>query len=329
MDYDITEGLPKTVTEYLNYLEVIKQKSPLTVSEYAHDLRTFFRYLVKQRDKTLKDKPFDEIDISVVDEAFIKSVTLSDAYSFLAFCARSRGNAAVTRARKVVSIKRFFRYCSVYLRYFDINPMQELESPKIKRALPKYLTLEQSLDLLGCIDGKFRERDYCIITLFLNCGIRLSELVGLNLSDLRPDGTMRVLGKGNKERTIYLNDACKKAVERYLRVRPAEGVKDRNALFISRNLRRINPRTVQNVVHNFLCKAGLDGQGFSVHKLRHTAATLMYQYGEVDILVLKEMLGHENLSTTEIYTHVVDEQLKNASESNPLNQVSPPPDITE
>ena len=329
MDTDIFEGLPKAVVEYLNYLEVVKGKSILTVSEYAHDLRTFFRYLVNVRDKTLKDKPIDEIDISGVDDTFIKSIELSDAYAFLAYCMRERGNAAAARARKVVSIKRFYRYCAVYLRLFDINPMQELESPKVKKTLPKYLTLEQSLDLLGCVDGKYRERDYCIITLFLNCGIRLSELVGLNLNDIRPDNTMRVIGKGNKERTIYLNDACQKAIARYLRVRPAEGVKDRNALFISRNLGRINPRSVQNIVHNFLTKAGLDGQGFSVHKLRHTAATLMYQYGDVDVLVLKELLGHENLSTTEIYTHVVSEQTKQASDSNPLNRVSPPPEPSE
>lgn len=327
---DLLENLPKAVVDYLNYLEVIKQKSALTISEYAHDLRTFFRYLVKSRNKSLWDTPLEEIDISVVDDKFIKSVTPSDAYAFIAYCKRFRGNKAAARARKVVSIKRFFRYCSVHLEIFDINPMQELESPNVKKALPRYLTLEQSLEILNCInDGRFKERDFCIITLFLNCGIRLSELTGLNLNDISSDNTMRILGKGDKERIIYLNDACQKAVARYLRVRPAEGLKDRNALFISRNLRRINPRSVQNIVQNILKKAGLDGQGFSVHKLRHTAATLMYQHGEIDLLVLKELLGHENLSTTEIYTHIADDQIKKSLESNPLSGVSPPPDVLE
>lgn len=207
------------------------------------------------------------------------------------------------------------------MKLLDENPMQELDSPKLKKSLPKYLTLEQSLTLLGCVDGKYKQRDYCIITLFLNCGIRLSELVSLNVRDIRDDNTVRITGKGNKERLIYLNTACAGAIEKYLTVRPADGIKDKEALFISRNRRRINQRTVQNIVNNFLKKANLDGQGFSVHKLRHTAATLMYQYGDVDILLIKDILGHENLSTTEIYTHIVDKQLKDAVESNPLSQV--------
>ena len=195
--------------------------------------------------------------------------------------------------------------------------------------MPKYLTLEQSINLLDCVDGNFRERDFCILTLFLNCGLRLSELVGLNLNDIRNDNTIRILGKGNKERIIYLNSACLTALNNYLRVRPADGVADRNAVFISRNKRRISKRAVQDIVEKFLKKAGLDGQGYSVHKLRHTAATLMYQYGDVDVRLLKEILGHESLSTTEIYTHVVNSQLKKALDANPLNNSSPSDDATE
>ena len=187
--------------------------------------------------------------------------------------------------------------------------------------MPKYLTLEQSIELLESVDGSHKERDYCIITLFLNCGLRLSELVGLNVSDIRRDNTARVLGKGNKERIIYLNDACIDAINAYLKVRPSDGLKDRNALFISNQMKRMSPVTVQKLVYKYLEKIGLDSQGYSCHKLRHTAATLMYQHGNVDIRVLKEILGHENLGTTEIYTHLNSEQMEKAANSNPLSKV--------
>ena len=198
-----------------------------------------------------------------------------------------------------------------------------LEAPKVKSGLPKHLTLEDSLELLSVVDGPNKERDYCILTLFLNCGMRLSELCGLNLSDIRADGTMRLLGKGNKERIVYINDACETAIKEYMAVRPNDGIEfaDRNALFISRNKKRISNKTVQHIVKTYLEKAGLGGQGYSTHKLRHTAATLMYQHGDVDIRVLKDILGHSNLGTTQIYTHISDRQIKNAIDSNPLSNV--------
>ena len=198
--------------------------------------------------------------------------------------------------------------------------MQELDTPKQKKALPKYLTLDQSISLLEHIDGKNKERDYCMVTFFLNCGMRLSELVGLNLSDIHDNEIIHVTGKGDKERILYLNQACQDALAEYLKVRPVDGVKDKNALFLSNRMQRISPKTVQHVVYTFLEKAGLSGQGLSVHKLRHTAATLMYQHGKVDVLVLKEILGHENLGTTEIYTHIMDDQIKSAAEANPLHR---------
>jgi site-specific recombinase XerD len=199
--------------------------------------------------------------------------------------------------------------------------MVNLEAPKIKKSLPKYLTLEQSTALLRAVDGKNKERDYCILTFFLNCGLHLAELVSINLSDFSDEGTLRVVGKGNKERTIYINDSCIKALKSYMRVRPVDGVIDKNALFLSNQKKRISPKTVQHLVNVYLEKAGLGNSGFSVHKLRHTAATLMYQHGNVDVLLLKEILGHENLATTEIYTHVVNEQLRKAVDSNPLNNL--------
>ncbi|MBR5619836.1 MAG: tyrosine-type recombinase/integrase [Clostridia bacterium] len=322
------QKFPESVQDYLFYLLSIKQKSKLTVQGYALDIQMFLRYMKIRKKLVPNDADFNSITISDLDIDFLREITLDDAHAFLTYCYLNRGNDAAARARKAVAIKRFFRYLSIDPKKygFERNPMQELESPKIKRSLPKYLTLEQCLDLLGCVDGNFRERDYCILALFLNCGLRISELVSLNLTDVRRDDTLRVLGKGNKERTVYLNPTCVAAISRYLQVRPADGVQDRNALFISRNNRRISVRAVQNVVQKFLQKAGLDGQGYSAHKLRHTAATLMYQHGDVDVLLLKEILGHENLSTTEIYTHVVDNQVREAMLSNPLGSLSPSDD---
>lgn len=321
MRKDEINTLPPLVIEYLNYLTAIKNKSELTVLEYASDLRMFFRFLKLNKGLCDKKISFDEISVSDVTKELILSVTLTDAYSFLTFCRNERNNDVNARARKAVALKRFYKYLETFM-YIEKSPLTNLESPATKRSLPKYLSLEQSLKLLGSVDGKYKERDYCILTLFLNCGLRLSELVGINLSHIKDDNTMIVLGKGNKERTIYLNNACLKAIEAYMRVRPADGIKDRDALFISSRKCRISRQGVQKVVEAALKKSGLSGMGFSTHKLRHTAATLMYQYGNVDPLQLKEILGHENLATTEIYTHVYNEQLKAAVDSNPLNQTS-------
>lgn len=314
--------LPLIVIRYLEYLSAIKSKSELTVLEYASDLRMFFRFIKQSRKLVEPNTPFDEIGISDLTDDIILNITLSDAYAFLAYCRTTRKNDANARARKAVAIKRFYRYLETN-GFVEKSPVMHLESPQTKRALPKYLSLEQSVALLESVDGKFKERDYCILTIFLNCGLRLSELCGINLSDINyDDKTLRVLGKGNKERTVYLNNACLDAIEAYIRVRPADGLKDRDALFISNQKNRISRQGVQKLVEGCLKKSGLDGMGFSTHKLRHTAATLMYQYGDVDPLQLKEILGHENLSTTEIYTHVYNEQLKQAVDSNPLNNLS-------
>ncbi len=314
--------LPVSVTEFLNYMSVIKNKSELTVLEYASDLRLFFRYLLIYRRLIDESTDFDSIDISHIDLELISTVSIQDAYAFLSYCRTQRNNDAASRARKASALRAYFKYMSVNTKQIDENPMQELESPKTKKSLPKYLTLDESVDLLKSIDGKFKERDYCIIAIFLNCGLRLSELVSLNYGDIRSDNSMRVTGKGNKERIIYLNDMCVQAINEYMKVRPIDGVKDKHALFLSNRKTRISPKTVQHIVKTFLEKAGLGDQGFSTHKLRHTAATLMYQHSNVDVLLIKEILGHENLATTEIYTHIVDSQLKDAVASNPLNKLS-------
>ena len=318
----ISEASP-IIRDYLLYMQTVKGKSPKTVDEYFSDLRTFFRFIKQSRGLVPPTAEFTDIKVDDVDINLIKSVTLQDAYEFMNYLMRDRDNNASTRSRKSSSLKSFFNYLTVKKHLLNKDPIKELETPKRKKSLPKYLTLEQSIELLNAVDGKHKERDYCIITLFLNCGMRLSELVGLNVTDIRTDATVRILGKGNKERIIYLNSACVDAITAYLKVRPMEGVKDRNALFISAHLKRMSPKTVQALVYKYLEKIGLDSQGYSCHKLRHTAATLMYQHGNVDIRILKEILGHENLGTTEIYTHLNTQQMENAANANPLSKVKP------
>ena len=316
----IKDEAPEIIKEFLLYKQNVKGQSPKTVDEYYIDLRTFFRYINMSR-KTSADE-FDEIKIDNVDKELVKTVTLRETYEFMNFLQRERGNGQASRARKTSSLRQFYKYLERQ-HIIDVNPIKDLETPKLRKSLPKYLTLEQSIELLNAVEGNNAKRDYCILTLFLNCGLRLSEMCGLNYSDIRSDNTMRVLGKGNKERIIYLNKACQDAVRDYMEVRPVDDVKDKKALFISRNHNRMSPKTVQAMVYKYLEKIGLNAQGYSCHKLRHTAATLMYQTGNVDIRVLKDVLGHENLGTTEIYTHLSSQQLKEAAENNPLGNVTP------
>ena len=309
--------LPKLVQQYLIYIEAIKGHSELSVIEYASDLRTFFRYLAKEKGLCSKDTPDEKIDLSPIDLNFIQGVNLTDAYQFLIYCKNVRKNNETTRARRVVAIRRFYNYLSENLGLIENNPMKSLDSPKSKKALPKYLTLEEAERLLSVVEGKYKERDYARLTLFLNCGMRLSELVSIDYNDIKDDGSLVITGKGNKERTVYLNQACIDAVVKYMKVRPHDKVKDK-ALFLSSRNQRISKRSVQQIVEKYLEKAGLGGRGLSVHKLRHTAATLMYQHGNADLLLLKEILGHENLGTTEIYTHISDDATRKAIDSNPL-----------
>ncbi len=325
MKHEILISSPPIIRDFLTYNETIKGKSAKTVDEYYLDLQTFFRYMLTARGMIDGDTPFEKIPIKDIDLDFIKTVTVSDLYAFIVYCKNERSNNPSTRARKTSTLRIFFKYLTSQLHLLEVNPAEMLESPKLKQALPKHLTLEDSIELLNSIDGNNRERDYCIILLFLNCGMRLSELCGLNLSDISSDGSMRILGKGNKERIIYLNSACIEAIKTYIAVRPKDGLTDdaRNALFISREHRRLSNKTVQHIVKKHLENAGLAGKGLSTHKLRHTAATLMYQHGNVDIRVLKDVLGHANLGTTQIYTHVSNDQVKRAIDANPLSSAKP------
>lgn len=317
---------PDVVRQFLIYNEAIKNKASSSIDEYFRDLQTFFRYIKLIKGKVFDDTPFDRIEINDVDIDLIKTINVNDLYSYLIFCKDDRNNNSTTRARKVSTLRQFFKYLTVHTHQLDENPAELLDAPKLKKALPKHLTLDNSLKLLNSVkesNSKNSVRDYCIITLFLNCGLRLSELCNLNVTDLNTDGSLKILGKGNKERVIYLNDACRSSLSEYLKIRPNEGIPadHKNALFISRNRRRISNKTVQHIVYSYLEKIGLGGQGLSVHKLRHTAATLMYQHGGVDVRVLQNILGHENLGTTQIYTHVADSQVKEAIDANPLSKL--------
>lgn len=313
--------LPPRVNEYLIYLSAVVDHSELTVDEYTRDLKIFFEYIA--REKLFYDFNDEaDVDLSFIDDNIISQITLNDILAFLANRNTVYKNSSATRARKASSLRGFFKFICDRMGYISNNPTSQLELSYSKRKLPKYLTLDQSLALLESIDGKDKIRDYCIITLFLNCGLRLAELVSLNLSSFDfTEKTLVVTGKGNKQRLLYLNKACVDAIKNYLEVRPVDGVKgdDRNALFLSRLKKRIGRQAVQQLVYKYLKKIGLDGDHYSVHKLRHTAATLMYQHGDVDVLVIKDMLGHENLSTTEIYTHVENKRLREAVKKNPLS----------
>lgn len=327
MEYQLSNmfnpSLPEHLNEFLTYLGTIKGKSPNTILGYKLDLTMFFKFLKLYKGLVSKNINFDEIIISDIDKFFIRKINLSDLYAFISFAENYRNNGNFARARKVAALKSFFKYLYGKSKILDENPASELESPKTNKRNPVYLTLDESKLLLSSIDGENKERDYCIITLFLNCGLRLSELCSIDISRIKED-TLTIIGKGNKERTIYLNGACLRSINSYLSIRQHKNSKvaekDKDALFISRNYNRINKRSVELLVKKYIVKAGLENQKFSPHKLRHTAATLMYKYGNVDIRSLQKILGHENISTTQIYTHVDDETLRHAVSLNPLSE---------
>lgn len=321
LNQDYFREAPPIIQEFLAYMGNVRGRSELSLDEYYLDLRIFFRFIMKERGMVPENTKFDDINISVVDIDFIKTITFTDILLFLNYCQNDRTNSAVTRARKTSSLKNFFHYLTVKVNKLTYNPTEALDSPKKPKKMPKYLTLEESLQLLEAIDGEYKERDYCMMIFFLNCGMRISELCGINLSDINSEYMLKIRGKGNKERILYLNNACVSALNDYLAVRPIDGIKDKNALFISRKKCRITPKGVQYILSRHLKKIGLDGQGFSPHKLRHTAATLMYQKGGVDIRSLQAILGHSNLGTTQIYTHIADEQIIEGLKANPLAKI--------
>lgn len=318
------EENPEFLNSFLDYSITILNKSPNSVKEYNYDLAMFLKYM-KLHFNLTSETDLNKIKINDFDINTLKKITLEDIHAFVSYLAITNRNKPATRARKISTIRIFFKFLSVKAKILDVNPAQNLETPKQEKRMPKYLTLEDSRKLLDAASNEYnrnKERDFAIMTLFLNCGMRLSELVGINIKDISFDDVkMTVIGKGNKERTIYLNNACIKAIKQYLDVRPRDKIdyKSKDALFLSERRTRISKRTVQHIVEKELLQAGLDTTKYSTHKLRHTAATLMYQYGQVDIRALQELLGHASISTTEIYTHVANDQVRKAVESNPLS----------
>lgn len=310
---------PDFLNDYIFYLRIVKGRSETTVNEYYINIRLFLRYILMMK-KNL-DIPIEAIKINEFPKEMLKEISLKDIYDFEFYLAEERGNKNAARARKAAALRSFFTYLTKRANILETNPIVDLEMPSVKKALPKFLTLEESLRLLSSESFENPERDYCIITLFLNCGMRLNELVSINLEDIDFEEKRLLLkGKGNKQRMIYINDSCVEAINAYIRSRknPPE---EPHALFLSRKKRRISRRRVEQIVEKVLNDTGLGNRGISPHKLRHTAATLMYQHGGTDTLVLKEILGHASISTTEIYTHLSDDQKKNAADTNPLSKV--------
>ena len=321
---------PQVLRDFLTYHETIKGQSQLTISEYYLDLRMFLRFIKLMRNDMPIYTPLEDIPIKDITITFLQSITTSDVFDFLSYLASDRpldpnspsserGISASSRARKLSAIKSFFKYLTVRTKQLAENPVADLEYPKLRKSLPKYLTMEQCTALLQAVSGPNQKRDYAILMLFLNCGIRRSELVGLNISDVYED-RIRVVGKGNKERFVYFGTPCRKAIDAYLPERNKKVLTDNRALFGSRNGNRISVKAVHRLIKKNLLAAGLDVTQFSAHKLRQTAATMMLS-GGVDVKTVQEVLGHENLNTTQIYTHIENTELKIAAEANPLSKL--------
>jgi len=331
LQMDYRSESPEILREFLFYHESIKGQSRKTIDEYFLDLRTFFRFLKVHRNIVARDTPFEEISILDIRKDFIEAVSVKEVYEYLAYLARDRiqnarsrnvnyGVGTAARARKTATIRSFYKYLTLKSEdnRLSENPVADLDAPKIRKTLPRYLSLDESTKLLDSVDGIYRERDFCILSLFLNCGLRISELANLNITDLRED-SIRVLGKGNKERIVFINDACAAAINDYLSIRKNMTSADSSrALFLSSRRTRISTSTIHSLVKKHLLAAGLDSTRYSSHKLRHTAATLMLKSG-VDVRTLQELLGHEHLNTTQIYTHVENSSLRDAALRSPLS----------
>ena len=329
MNYNLdifnNSSLPDSLVDFLTYLQTIKNKSENTIDAYRKDLIIFFRFMMKYRGLVNDNKiEFEEIEINSIDDEFLRSIKLRDLYAFMSYIEKYRENSAYARARKVATLKSYFKFLHGKAKTINENPTTELETPKVNKRHPIYLTLNQSLHLLGSLDTKNKnyQRDYCILTLFLNCGLRLSELCNIQISKFKND-TLTIIGKGDKERTVYLNEACLKSIRNYLNVRDDSKAlpANKNFLFLSSRNTPINQRTVEIMIKKHITNAGLTDDKYTPHKLRHTAATLMYKYGNVDIRSLQSILGHDNISTTQIYTHVDDDSLREAVKSNPLSKL--------
>lgn len=308
--------------DFLDYLRASKGSSELTIREYYYDIRAFLRF-IRMRKENLTEE-FKNINIDPVDVNYLKTVNKQDIYSYLSYLDKVRNNSNRTKYRKLSSVRTFFDYLTNKIDVLESNPAETIDLPKIEKTLPTYFTLEESIHLLQTIkESKQREiyktRDYAIVTLFLNTGMRLSELYSIDVKDIKKDNSLSIIGKGNKERIIFLNQACIEALNRYLKEREYEGLEDLKPLFLSMRKNRMSKRSIQHMIKKHITNAGFDPDKYSVHKLRHTAATLMYQYGDNDLRTLQEILGHKSVTTTEIYTHIDKQDIKHTMYNNPLS----------
>lgn len=311
--------------DYLNYMRAARGRSEGTVKEYFYDIRQFLRYM-RVRKEGLAVESLDEVDIDSVDADLLRKIEKADIYAYISYLDRERKNNSRTKFRKISSVRSFFDYLTYKVDVLDKNPAENIDMPKMEKSLPVYLTLEESIRLLRSIQNFkqkniYRLRDYAIAMLFLNCGLRLSELASLNVKDLNKDRTLRIIGKGSKERLVYLNDNVERSIDAYLLARKAEGLADEEPLFLSMRKTRMSNRSIQHMLEKHLKNAGFDTRKYTVHKLRHTAATLMYQFGDEDLKSLQEILGHESISTTQIYTHVNLEDIRHTMNQNPLANI--------
>ena len=322
---------PEYLNYYLKYIRYILLYSETTVNEIYADIRTFFRYLIvinneKEYANLTKDN-FKEIKIKEVSLEMLEAIKPYTINDYLYFLRYTLDNSAKTRNRKLSSLKNFFKYLADN-NLISFNPTQHAKYGNVEKRLPKYLTLNDSKTLLSkTITSNKRNtiRDYAIECIFLNCCLRLSELVGLNFTDMKLDErTIKITGKGSKQRIIYINDATFEAINEYLKIRPKldKTNKDYNALFLSERKKRISRRTVQTITENCL-KMAFDGSkdNLHTHSLRHTGATLMHNENNANIVIIQKILGHEQLSSTEIYTHITNKKMKEIMQNCTISSI--------
>lgn len=323
---------PLILDDYLSYLKSIRALSEKTIREYRYDLINFIYFQIlrkvyfNDKENLNNDIKNERININkLFNRSFINDINIQDMYSYISYLDNELNDNSSTRSRKISALRSFYKYLHQEIEIIDNNITEKLRNPKIQKRQPVYLTLSETELLLDTINKEKNEflknRDLAIVFTFLTTGMRLSELVSVDLKDIKDDH-FSIVGKGNKERTIYLTKNCIDLIDNYIMIRKnyLKEIKV-DALFISTRKNRISNRAVQSTVEKYLKRAGFDTRVYSTHKLRHTAATLMYKYGNVDIRALKDVLGHESVSTTQIYTHLDDEDLKNAVNKNPLSNL--------
>ena len=307
---------PKLLRDFLIYLTTITGKSDRTRQEYEYDLTLFFRFLIAAQDEI----EMDAVDLSVITIEWIKEITLEDIYMFMEYCEKVRENKATSRSRKVASIRAFFKYLKNKRNLLTYDPAEQLEKPKIGKRSPIYLTIDEAKNLVQATkQQQYSVRDYAIVVLFLNLGIRVSELCALNLSSIK-ERYLYIVGKGNKERVLYINDACLEAIQHYLSSRKPYKGEGEEPLFTSQKGTRFTRQSIARIIKVINSNSISEKSLLTPHKLRHTSATMMYQSG-ADIRSLQHILGHTNISTTQIYTHIEDKQVQDVLTNNPFNNI--------